>query len=452
MAKLLAFFIVAAAIMAVDGKKKRRRISDCKLFDFQGENVGVLCFNDFSGTGGAEGRIFIGGNAQLTSFDVASSLGNSRGDRDDLVVGGTISYHSGVVGNGNIVFAQGGTDEITQGVRYGLSAGNTIKNEAPKYDFHSAETHFSSLSRDFSKMIPTGTVGIAWGTILLTTNKNNTDDLQIFNMKCEDLLNNNYASLKIECPESATVIVNVLGVNDCGFSGGIEVPDASKVIWNFPDAEKVLLAYSAVQGAILAPTSLISANNGDVHGQIVVGSWNGQSRQVNNPFTGQCPPAMWELADQQPAAELDKQASLDSSDDDDDDEDDEVVDDDKEEKKEIILKKKKHTHKKHKGKKAGEKTEEKAEETTVVVGKIKTDKPIVVPVDTVRVKSDDEKQFLTQLGGHSLVGKTAGKTVGKKHGKHHGKKEAADTDSALVSNKNHKHKNHKGHKKHKKEE
>ena len=64
-------------------------------------DINTLVFGDFisDAAGGSDtgGRLFIGGNADLNAYSVGDQLEQSNGDRDDLVVGGTLTYKSGTV-------------------------------------------------------------------------------------------------------------------------------------------------------------------------------------------------------------------------------------------------------------------------------------------------------------------------------------------------------------------
>src|SRR5262249_12072501 len=60
----------------------------------------------------SEGRVAAGGDVRLTSYGIGAALPNSAGQRDDLAVGGRLTYDQGQVFNGNIVY--GGTAAVPE--------------------------------------------------------------------------------------------------------------------------------------------------------------------------------------------------------------------------------------------------------------------------------------------------------------------------------------------------
>jgi choice-of-anchor A domain-containing protein/uncharacterized repeat protein (TIGR01451 family) len=236
----------------------------------------------------SEGRVAAGGDVRLTGYGIGSALPNSAGLRDDLVVGGSLTYNQGQVFNGNIVY--GGT-AVLQNV--GLPNG-TARQGAP-VDFAAAQTQLDALSAAYAELAANGTATDTYGTIFLT----GTDPtLDVFSLPASELATAN--GLNITAPAGATVLVNVPGTTAQMQYFGMTVSgtDRQHVLFNFPDATSLTMAGISVQGSVLAPGADVRFSNGNLEGTLVASTLTGSGEFHSFPIQAQIPvPAQTPLPD-----------------------------------------------------------------------------------------------------------------------------------------------------------
>jgi choice-of-anchor A domain-containing protein/uncharacterized repeat protein (TIGR01451 family) len=227
----------------------------------------------------AEGRVAAGGDVSLTGYGVGSALPNSAGQRDDLIVGGGLTYNQGQVFNGNIVY--GGT-AVLQNV--GLPNG-TARQGAP-LDFAAARTQLDALSAAFAGLASNGTAADTYGTLNLA---GADPTLDVFSLSAGELASAN--GLNITAPAEATVLVNVSGTAAQMQYFGMTVSgtDQQHVLFNFPDATSLSLAGISVQGSVLAPGADVTFSNGNLEGTLVAATLTGSGEFHNFPTLAQIP-------------------------------------------------------------------------------------------------------------------------------------------------------------------
>jgi len=225
----------------------------------------------------SEGRVAAGGDVRLTAYGIGSALPNSAGQRDDLVVGGGLTYDQGQVFNGNIV--SGGT-AVLQNV--GLPNG-TARQGAP-VDFAAARTQLDALSAAFAGLAANETAADTYGTLRLT---GADPTLDVFSLSAGELASAD--GLNITAPAGATVLVNVSGTAAQMQYFGMTVSgtDRQHVLFNFPDATSLTLAGISVQGSVLAPGADVTFSNGNLEGTLVAGTLTGSGEFHNFPTLAQ---------------------------------------------------------------------------------------------------------------------------------------------------------------------
>jgi len=242
----------------------------------------IFVFGDLTASNtDSTGRVAAGGNANLTNFGVGLALTNSNGTRDDLVVGGNLTYTNGNVYNGNVV--HGGTASLMSVTLFN----GTVRQDTP-IDFGAEQAFQKSLSAFLGSQPATAsTVVEPWGGIFLT----GTDPvLNIFQLSGSALASATY--FQISAPAGATVLINVSGTMDqmqnFGFSlvGGVT---RNFVLFNFFEATSLTLQGIGVEGTILAPCAHVNFNNGDVNGSIIADSLSGYGESHHVPFDGCLP-------------------------------------------------------------------------------------------------------------------------------------------------------------------
>jgi len=248
--------------------------SGCGCLD-NGEYFNTLVFDNFDGSSDCQGRLAIGGNASMSGFSVGDKLAESYGKKDYLIVGGHLSYISGRVYGGNIVY--GAEDpEFGDAVLHGLVKDNHKRLQTDRVDFAALETYYQGLSTSLCALTDTADI-IVEGGAAVTTRSNS--EVEVLSMTCEEL--NGVGSIDLGgISESQTVVLNVRG-DECEFQVEQIVANPAFVLWNFCEASRVGIESVGVQGSILAPFADAVSNSGVIFGQSVVKSWTGHAQQNN---------------------------------------------------------------------------------------------------------------------------------------------------------------------------
>ena len=225
------------------------------------------------------GRIAVGGPATYNNFGVGSSLPNSNGTRDDLIVAGTLSWNNGQSFNGNVQVI-GSTNMNNVGMPNG-SVGDRVA-----IDFDDAETELQLLSNTLFSCSANGRVSNSWGQLNMT---GSDPDINIFHLSQSDL--NPLWGMSITVPQGSSVLVNVdhhaMQLNN--FQPVLNGCSPSDVLFNFPIANSVQLNGIGWQGTILAPTANIQFNNGQIDGALVCRTIQGNGESHHAPFDGELP-------------------------------------------------------------------------------------------------------------------------------------------------------------------
>lgn len=245
------------------------------------QDFNVFVFGDVQQTHtDVEGRMAVGGNAFLTGYGVGDKLTNSHGTRNDLIVGGDLTYNSGQVFNGNAVY--GGTGQISSQVGFP----NGSYYQGTPIDFTVARQQLLGLSTYLGNLTPTGATSFEFGQIAL----NGTGSgLNVFNVSAAQLSTAN--SFTINASADATVVVNITGqditFNNLGFS--LKGVNKQKVLYNFVDATKLSSSGATIAGSVLAANAAYDFNNGNIEGTLIAGALTGNGEAHNYLFQGDIP-------------------------------------------------------------------------------------------------------------------------------------------------------------------
>ena len=225
------------------------------------------------------GRVAVGGPATYNNFGVGSSLTNSNGSRDDLIVAGTLSWNNGQSFNGNVQVT-GSANMNNVGLPNG-SVGNTVS-----IDFDDAEEDLQELSDELFTQQANGSVSNNWGQLAMV----GTDpDLNVFYLP-QNVLNPLWG-MSITVPQGSTVLINVdnhtMQLNS--FQPVLSGCDATDILFNFPIANSVQMNSIGWRGTILAPKANIQFNNGQVDGALVCRTIQGNGESHHAPFDGDLP-------------------------------------------------------------------------------------------------------------------------------------------------------------------
>jgi len=258
-------------------------------------DINTLVFGDFisDAAGGSDtgGRLFIGGNADLNAYSVGDQLEQSNGDRDDLVVGGTLTYKSGTVSKGNIVHA-GTSDTIGSEVLHSMVLNDIISGSS--FEFGPAETCMNTMSFNLmglqsggghiERTEVTGNA-VLWFYKDLSIEYTSENPLDVYTVYCADLDGVTVFNFD-NVPQHATTLINMIGT-ECTIDVAMQHPNPRMVVWNFPSTTSVTLG-NYVEGSILAPSAAINAT-GMIDGQVIAKSWYGRGQQNYAPFMGCLP-------------------------------------------------------------------------------------------------------------------------------------------------------------------
>lgn len=215
-----------------------------------------------------EGKVAVGHDAVLSGYSVGDKLAPASGDV--LVVGRKLTFKSGRVYNGNVVFGS-----FIDTTHWNLSDG-TIRQDNV-VDFNAASVYLNNLSNQISTLQTTGTDTVIYGHLML----NGTNPvINKFFISAEDIRSCN--DFTIDVPANSIALVNVSG-DSVVWSGGFNVTGATNenVLLNFYEAKYIKISGIDIRASVLAPRAVLDFPHGLISGQVVVYDMIGAG-QVNN--------------------------------------------------------------------------------------------------------------------------------------------------------------------------
>ncbi|MCF8413873.1 MAG: choice-of-anchor A family protein, partial [Melioribacteraceae bacterium] len=226
-----------------------------------------------------EGRVAVGRNATLSNYSVADKLPNSNGTDDVLVVGRKLTFSSGRVFSGNVVY--GRFKDMTS--RVSVDEG-TIRQDTV-VDFPASRTYLRGLSNQLKGYSTNGNTLYEYNGVFCT---GQNPFLNVFSVNGDSLSASN--NFEITVPNGAVVVVNI-NKNDISWSGGLEVhgTDISNVIYNFYQARNLEILRIDVTGSILAPKANVNFISGVQNGQMIAKNVTGTGQFNNVKFLGNVP-------------------------------------------------------------------------------------------------------------------------------------------------------------------
>ncbi len=224
-----------------------------------------------------EGKMAVGRNAELNNYSIGDKL--TTFGEDVLIVGNNLTYHSGRVFQGNVVY--GNSTNLPVNV---TSVDGTISQGMP-IDFTAAETYLKNLSTQLAAMTVNGTTTYEWSTLSL----NGTDPfMNVFEVKGSEMTS--ATDFRVSVPNGAVALINVKG-NNIVWNGGLNISgtDKSNVMFNFYNAGKITISNIDVRGSILAPNARIKFISGVQNGQMIAKFLEGSAQFNNTKFIGNIP-------------------------------------------------------------------------------------------------------------------------------------------------------------------
>jgi len=239
-----------------------------------------------------EGRTIVGGNISGTSnYGTKLLPASNYVNVDSLVIGGSIASNNYQVNSGRArLFGSKGSANFNMN-----GGGALIQNDASVTamvnsawsDVVNASSYCSSLAATNTVTLPSGQpAGVVFNSIA------GPGGVAVFNVNGNALFQNNLVQqMSINMNGASTVVINVAGTNITynggNMVGGFNVPNASKIIWNFFEATTLNIDRHFF-GAILAPLATMS-NSTAIEGSVFTDTFN-QNGEVHLPnFNGNIP-------------------------------------------------------------------------------------------------------------------------------------------------------------------
>lgn len=236
--------------------------------------------NLFQPSSDTEGKVAVGKDAFFANYSIGDRLPNSNGTEDVLIVGRNLTFLSGRIYNGNVVY--GDTTNLpipTVSVNEG-----TIRKDNP-INFNAAGAYLNGLSNTLAAYTENGHDTMKWGGIFIS---GTNPFVNIFDISGSDLSIAN--NIEIKTPAGAVAVVNVSG-RKIQWSGGQSLigTDKQKVIFNFHQADTLIIQNIAILGSILAPKAYVNFVTGVQDGQMICKSLEGMGQFNLAPFIGNIP-------------------------------------------------------------------------------------------------------------------------------------------------------------------
>lgn len=229
------------------------------------------------------GRVAVGGNATIERCRIGDGMPQSRENRADLVVAGTLVFTNGTVAKGGIVAGSATLRDV--GIPHGRLG------EAPMIDFASYGPALTQLSASLGQLPPTGTTEIRQRRNLKTQIVLTGSDprLNIFALASQDLATTQ--TLIVSAPPKSSVLINISGPTGRLQNLGFAIGNTSRqqILYNFYEAAELTLNDDRIQGSILAPQAKITLVTGRVNGTLIGGALSGGGVTWPAPFIGPLP-------------------------------------------------------------------------------------------------------------------------------------------------------------------
>ena len=213
----------------------------------------------------AHGRAAIGGASTFTNMVIGDQLSNSLGMRYDLINGGALTYNSGTVNNGNVLYGAALTVAA-----WTSTPGNGAAVGPLAYDFTSLTNAAVNASNTLSLLTDTGTV-TAGATLLLTGTNNTVQD--VFNVTAAQFDGATTGINILNVAPGAQIIVNVDGPGHTMTDTLItNVGSFGSTYFNFNDPAGLTFTRVNFPGTILAPNAAITLTGFPITGSTIEGS------------------------------------------------------------------------------------------------------------------------------------------------------------------------------------
>jgi len=241
----------------------------------------VFVLNDINQpSSDTEGKVAVGNNAYLSNYSVGYMLPLSSDTADVLVVGNGLTYISGSVFGGNVVYKNYSNLPLNT-----VSIVNGTLRQDDVIDFNGAKPYLQNLSSMLKTYTVNGLTEFEWGGLKLS---GENPVLNVFSVDGAQLSQAN--SFRVEVPNGSVVLVNISGTS-VTWTGGHEVVGTAinNVLYNFPDAIYLHVHNIDVGGSILAPKAELDFPTGLISGQVIANNVSGIGQFNYRMFLGSIP-------------------------------------------------------------------------------------------------------------------------------------------------------------------
>ncbi|MCF8306606.1 MAG: choice-of-anchor A family protein [Ignavibacteriales bacterium] len=221
----------------------------------------VFVFDDMSQpSSDTEGKMAIGRDGFFSNYSVGDRLPSSGGTEDVMIIGQNLTFVSGSVSGGNVVYGSGSNLPADM-----VSIIDGTARRDSVIDFEAAEIYFNELSVSLKAYEANGEVEIINSGLVLT---GNDPFLNVFSV--EGTLLDAAVELSISVPNGAVVLLNISG-ESMNWNGGHTVSGTaiSNVLYNFYDATDLKIQGIDVRGSVLAPKATLDFPSGVINGQVI---------------------------------------------------------------------------------------------------------------------------------------------------------------------------------------
>ncbi len=230
-------------------------------------------------TADVQGKVAVGRDGYFANFSAGDLLPASGGTVDVMVIGRHLTFASGNVTGGNVVYGSTGT--ISQQV--GIIDG-TARQDSP-VDFAAAGAYLSALSTQLAGYTTNGSTNMSGVTLTL----NGSDPfLNVFSVSSAQMTLTQ--EVYINVPNGSVAIVNVAGDSiDWGGNLVVSGTPITNCMFNFYSATNIQIQSIDVTGSILAPQAHVNFISGVQNGQMICKTLSGGAQYNLANFIGNIP-------------------------------------------------------------------------------------------------------------------------------------------------------------------
>ncbi|MFH0736230.1 MAG: choice-of-anchor A family protein [bacterium] len=270
----------ASASLVISVKVNSDAMFTSQLSFGDADDFNVFVFEDINQpSSDTEGKMAAGRDIFLANYSVGDKLQNSNGTEDVLIAGRNLTYLTGAVFGGNVVYGS----QSNLPVDY-VSVEGEVRQDSV-IDFAGARSYLLDLSATIAGYSANGKDTMIWSSLYL----DGTHPLiNIFNVSGSDV--NNSTEIFVNVPSGSTALINISG-DSVNVDGGLVVSGADKysALFNLYEATKLVIQNIDIQGTVFAPKADVNYVDGQLNGQFIAKSVYGKGQFNIAKFIGNIP-------------------------------------------------------------------------------------------------------------------------------------------------------------------